>query len=104
MESMRSTIVDQGLPVDEWKIYREVTREAAHGRVVGQGADIKGKDVYVSPSQGRNKHQCSNLEVKVKDLEKEIKKLKRMIKLVLGKSVQESCHKVKVVYFILLID
>ena len=50
MESMRSTVVDQGLPVDEWKIYREVTREAAHGRVVGQGAGIKGKDVYGSPS------------------------------------------------------
>ena len=93
MESMRSTVVDQGLPVDEWKIYREVTREAAHGRVVGQGAGIKGKDVYGSPSQGGNKHQCSNLEVKVKDLEKEIKKLKRMIKLVLGKSAQESSQK-----------
>ena len=69
-------------------------KKAAHGRVVGWGAGIKGKDVYGSPSQGRNKHQCSNLEVKVKELEKEIKKLKRMIKLVLGKSAQESSQKV----------
>jgi len=35
MESMRSTVIDQGLLVDEWKISREVTKEAAHGRVVG---------------------------------------------------------------------
>ena len=62
MESMRYTVIDQGLPVDEWKIYREVTREAAHGRVVGQGAGIKGKDVYGSPSQGGNKHQCTDLK------------------------------------------
>ena len=78
MESMRSTVIDQGLSVDEWKIYWEVTGEPAHGRVVGWGAGIKGKDVYGSPSQGGNKHQCTNLEVKVKDLEKEVKKLKRL--------------------------
>ncbi|KAL9413574.1 hypothetical protein AB3S75_042126 [Citrus x aurantiifolia] len=85
-ESMRSTVGDQGLPVDEWKIYREVTGEPAHGRVIGWGAGIKGKDVYGSPSQGGNKHQCTDLEKKVKDLEKEVKKLKKIVKLVLGKS------------------
>ncbi|GAY62415.1 hypothetical protein CUMW_217600 [Citrus unshiu] len=55
--------------------------EPAHGRVVGWGVGIKGKDVYGSPSQG------------VKDLEKEVEKLKRLIKLVLGKSAQESSQK-----------
>ena len=47
---MRSTVIDQGLLVDGWKIYLEVTTEAAHDRVVGQGAGIKGKDMYGSPS------------------------------------------------------
>ena len=70
MESIWSTVIDQGLSVDEWKIFREVTGEPAHGRVVGWRAGIKGKDVYGSPGQGGNKHQCTNLEVKVKDLEK----------------------------------
>ncbi|XP_052288333.1 uncharacterized protein LOC112499286 [Citrus sinensis] len=86
MESMRSTIGDQGLPVDEWKIYREVIGEPAHGHVIGWGAGIKDKDVYGSPSQGGNKHRCTDLEKKVKDLEKEVKKLKKIVKLVLGKS------------------
>ena len=35
MVSMRSTVIDQGLPVDGWKKYLEVTTEAAHDRVVG---------------------------------------------------------------------
>ena len=35
MESMRSTVIDQGLPMDGWKIYLKVTTEAAHDRVVG---------------------------------------------------------------------
>lgn len=86
MESMTSNVIDQGL---------SVTEEPAHGCVVGWGACIKGKDVYGSPSQGGNKHQCTDLEVKVKDLEKEVKKLKRIVKLVLRKSsARESSQKV----------
>ena len=64
MESMRSIVGDHGLTVDEWKIYQEVTGEPAHGRVIGWGAGIKGKDVYGTPSQGGNKHQCTDLEKK----------------------------------------
>ena len=102
---MRSTVIDQGLVVDEWKIYREVASEPAQGRVVGWGASIKGNG---SPSQGGNKHQYTDLEKKkLKDLEKEVKKLKRIVKLMLRKSsAQESSPKgiAYVVYFILLID
>lgn len=65
-----------------------------HGRLVGWGAGIKDKDVYVSPSEGSNLQQCVDWVVKAKYLKKKVKKLKRIVKLMLVKSsAQESSQK-----------
>ena len=48
MDNIRSTATSEGSMVNEWEIYRDITGEPSHGRVLGLDTGIKRKDVYGS--------------------------------------------------------
>ncbi|XP_039129731.1 uncharacterized protein LOC120265819 isoform X2 [Dioscorea cayenensis subsp. rotundata] len=61
MENIRSTATSatsEGSLINEWEIYRNVTGEPSHGRVLGLGTCVKGKDVYGSSSSQTCSKKC----------------------------------------------
>ncbi|XP_039119896.1 GATA zinc finger domain-containing protein 13-like [Dioscorea cayenensis subsp. rotundata] len=80
MENIRSTATSEGSLINEWEIYRNVTGEPSHGRVLGLGTGVKGKDVYGSSSSQTCSKKCEeNQKRKEEEWEGRFKKMESII-------------------------
>ncbi|XP_039142594.1 phosphopantothenoylcysteine decarboxylase subunit VHS3-like [Dioscorea cayenensis subsp. rotundata] len=80
MENIRSTTTSEGSLINEWEIYRNVTGELSHGRVLGLGTGVKGKDVYgISSSQTYDKKCEENQKRKEEKWRGVFKKMESII-------------------------
>ncbi|XP_039143956.1 uncharacterized protein LOC120281093 [Dioscorea cayenensis subsp. rotundata] len=80
MDNIRSTATSEGSIVNEWEIYRNVTGEPSHGRVLGLGTGIQGKDVYGSSSSQTCSKRCKEIQkMKEKEWEDRFKQMESTI-------------------------
>ncbi|KAJ6806801.1 hypothetical protein M6B38_374455 [Iris pallida] len=92
----KSTAIEENLSVNDWDIYREVTIPS-HGRVLGLGGGLKGKDLY-SSGQSCNKRRCvereenhQQLKDELKDVKGQLSTLQEQVQMLLN-NIQNSDH------------
>ena len=80
MDDIRSTATSECPTVNEWEIYHDVTGEPSHGRVLGLGTGIKGKNVYGSGSSQTCSKRCKEIQkMKEKEWEDSFKQMESTI-------------------------